>query len=140
MDSTEVEDGVNYNSFSYPSQNDMTVDVTLDEYLLVDDDGGYNDLYPLLDKFAYSMTGKNAENLAEGTYTATPITEPGESWSDNWLVGENVDDYDEHADQSIPRSSFEDNDDCNCVVTRRYFTYRDFGELNYRCWRSQQRL
>lgn len=128
MDSTEVEDGVNYNSFSYPSQNDMTVDVTLDEYLLVDDDGGYNDLYPLLDKFAYSMTGKNAENLAEGTYTATPITEPGESWSDNWLVGENVDDYDETLINPY-LGLVEDNDDCNCVVTRRYFTYRDFGEL-----------
>lgn len=128
MDSTEVEDGVNYNSFSYPSQNDMTVDVTLDEYLLVDDDGGYNNLYPLLDKFAYSMTGKNAENLAEGTYTATPITEPGESWSDNWLVGENVDDYDETLINPY-LGLVEDNDDCNCVVTRRYFTYRDFGEL-----------
>ncbi|MDK9762984.1 hypothetical protein KI743_13310 [Vibrio sp. D420a] len=128
MDSTEVEGGVNYNSFSYPSQNDMTVDVTLDEYLLVDDDGGYNDLYPLLDKFAYSMTGKNAENLAEGTYTATPITEPGESWSDNWLVGENVDDYDETLINPY-LGLVEDNDDCNCVVTRRYFTYRDFGEL-----------
>ncbi|MEG3221999.1 hypothetical protein PD716_15405 [Vibrio gigantis] len=128
MDSTEVEDGVNYNSFSYPSQNDMTVGVTLDEYLLVDDDGGYNDLYPLLDKFTYSMTGKNAENLAEGTYTATSITEPGESWSDNWLVGENVDDYDKTLINPY-LGLVEDNDDCNCVVTRRYFTYRDFGEL-----------
>ncbi|WP_122055453.1 putative Ig domain-containing protein [Vibrio sp. Evd11] len=128
MDSTEVEDGVNYNSFSYPSQNDMTVGVTLDEYLLVDDDGRYNDLYPLLDKFTYSMTGKNAENLAEGTYTATPITEPGESWSDNWLVGENFDDYDKTLINPY-LGLVEDNDDCNCVVTRRYFTYRDFGEL-----------
>lgn len=128
MDSTEVEDGVSYNSFSYPSQNDMTVGVTLDEYLLVDDDGGYNDLYPLLDKFTYSMTGKNAENLAEGTYTATSITEPGESWSDNWLVGENVDDYDKTLINPY-LGLVEDNDDCNCVVTRRYFTYRDFGEL-----------
>ncbi|UPR47407.1 hypothetical protein ITG13_14075 [Vibrio cyclitrophicus] len=128
MDSTEVEDGVNYNSFSYPSQNDMTVGVTLDEYLLVDDDGGYNDLYPLLDKFTYSMTGKNAENLAEGTYTATSITEPGESWSDNWLVGENVDNYDKTLINPY-LGLVEDNDDCNCVVTRRYFTYRDFGEL-----------
>ncbi|WP_215406466.1 putative Ig domain-containing protein [Vibrio gigantis] len=128
MDSTEVEDGVNYNSFSYPSQNGMTVGVTLDEYLLVDDDGGYNDLYPLLDKFTYSMTGKNAENLAEGTYTATSITEPGESWSDNWLVGENVDDYDKTLINPY-LGLVEDNDDCNCVVTRRYFTYRDFGEL-----------
>lgn len=128
MDSTEVEDGLNYNSFSYPSQNDMTVGVTLDEYLLVDDKGGYNYLYPLLDKFTYSMTGKSAENLAEGTYTATSITEPGESWSDNWLVGESVDDYDKTLIKPY-LSLVEDNDDCNCVVTRRYFTYRDFGEL-----------
>ncbi|MEZ9541797.1 hypothetical protein AB4209_07485 [Vibrio sp. 10N.286.48.C11] len=128
MDSTEVEDGVNYNSFSYPSQNNMTVGATLDEYLLVDDDGGYNGLYPLLDKFTYSMTGKNAEDLIEGTYTATSITEPGESWSDNWLVGENVDDYDKTLINPY-LGLVEDNDDCNCVVTRRYFTYRDFGEL-----------
>ena len=128
MDSTEVEDGVNYNSFSYPSQNDMTVDVTLDEYLLVDDQGKYNVLYPLLDKFTYSMTGKNAEGLAEGTYTATSISEPGESWSDNWLVGENIDDHDNTLINPY-LGLVEDNDDCNCVVTRRYFTYRDFGEL-----------
>lgn len=128
MDSTEVEDGVNYNSFSYPSQNDMTVDVTLDEYLLVDDQGKYNVLYPLLDKFTYSMTGKNAEGLAKGTYTATSISEPGESWSDNWLVGENVDDYDNTLINPY-LGLVEDNDDCNCEVTRRYFTYRDFGEL-----------
>ncbi|MEF1279697.1 Ig domain-containing protein, partial [Vibrio fortis] len=128
MDSTEVEDGVNYNSFSYPSQNDMTVDVTLDEYLLVDDQGKYNVLYPLLDKFTYSMTGKNAENLAEGTYTATPISEPGENWTSNWLVGENVDDYDNTLINPY-LGLVEDNDDCGCVVTRRYFNYRDFGEL-----------
>ncbi|MCG9632492.1 putative Ig domain-containing protein [Vibrio sp. Isolate30] len=128
MDSTEVEDGVNYNSFSYPSQNDMTVDVTLDEYLLVDDQGKYNVLYPLLDKFTYSMTGKNAEGLAKGTYTATSISEPGESWSDNWLVGENIDDHDNTLINPY-LGLVEDNDDCNCVVTRRYFTYRDFGEL-----------
>lgn len=128
MDSTEVEDGVNYNSFSYPSQNDMTVDVTLDEYLLVDDQGKYNVLYPLLDKFTYSMTGKNAENLTEGTYTATPITEPGEDWTSNWLVGENVDDYDNTLINPY-LGLVEDNDDCGCVVTRRYFNYRDFGEL-----------
>ncbi|MGR5557176.1 putative Ig domain-containing protein [Vibrio fortis] len=128
MDSTEVENGVNYNSFSYPSQNDMTVDVTLDEYLLVDDQGKYNVLYPLLDKFTYSMTGKNAENLAEGTYAATPITEPGEDWTSNWLVGENVDDYDNTLINPY-LGLVEDNDDCDCVVTRRYFNYRDFGEL-----------
>ncbi|MBO7914446.1 hypothetical protein AB4166_12275 [Vibrio splendidus] len=128
MDSTEVEDGVNYNSFSYPGQNDMTVGVTLDEFLLVDDDGGRNDLYPLLDKFTYSMTGKNAENLAEGKYTATPITEQGQDWTANWIVGENIDDYNKK--QINPYLGLvEDNDDCNCVVTRRYFNYRDFGEL-----------
>jgi hypothetical protein len=128
MDSTEVEDGVNYNSFSYPSQNGMTVDVTLDEYLLVDDQGKGNVLYPLLDKFTYSMTGKSAENLAEGTYTATPITEPGEDWTSNWLVGESVDDYDNTVINPY-LGLVEDNDDCDCVVTRRYFNYRDFGEL-----------
>lgn len=128
MDSTEVEDGVNYNSFSYPSQNDMTVGVTLDEYLLVDDQGKDDVLYPLLDKFTYSMTGKSAENLAEGTYTATPITEPGEGWTSNWLVGENVDDYDNTVINPY-LGLVEDNDDCDCVVTRRYFNYRDFGEL-----------
>ncbi len=128
LDSTEDSTGTIYNTFTYPSPSNRPVNDVYTEYLLTDDATGFNKLDPLLDQFTYTVTktsGFNSETLlAEGTYQASSISYPGENWSGSWV-------YDE-----VPPTGGlsylglpEFNDDVNRDILRRYFTYREFGDL-----------
>jgi len=95
------------------------------QYLLTDDRTNQDVLYPLLDEFVFTETEREPHEtiLKEGTYQASSITESGESWSGSWTIEEVIAGYKQHL--RLP----EFNEDTQADVVRRYFTYRDFGNI-----------
>ncbi len=96
------------------------------EYTLLDDANGYNKHYPILSTFTYTETSNTPDELImrEGTYDATSITE-NVTWNGEWSV---IGLSPTSSEQYLALPEF--NDDVNRDVIRRYFTYRNFGDIN----------
>ncbi|WP_261882331.1 putative Ig domain-containing protein [Vibrio pelagius] len=128
LDSTEDSTGSIYNTFAYPSPSNRPEGDQYTEYLLIDDATAYNKIDPLLDQFDYTVTktsGFDSETvLAEGTYRVSSVSFPDEGWSGNWVY-EEVPPTGGLSYVGLP----EFNEDVNRDILRRYFTYRDFGDV-----------
>jgi hypothetical protein len=128
LDSTEDSTGSIYNTFTYPNPSNRPVGDQYTEYLLTDDATNYNELEPLLDQFDYTVTKTSDFDsetiLAEGTYRASSVSVPDEFWTGNWTY-EEVPPTGGLSYVGLP----EFNDDVNREILRRYFTYRDFGDV-----------
>lgn len=128
LDSTSDDTGSVYNTFAQPNPSNRPVGDQYTEFLLTDDATADNEIEPLLDQFDYTVTktsGFDSETiLAEGTYRASSVSFPAETWAGDWAY-EEVPPTGGLSYVVLP----EFNDDVNRDIQRRYFTYRDFGDI-----------